>query len=70
MALLFVTESELQTILDALEEFYDSEKNFLEVQVKDDPDDTTTIIHTSVNLHNVQQLRGRIAREQQEIKHA
>lgn len=56
-----VTVSQLQTISDALGEFYDSEKNFLEVQIKDDPNDTETIIHASVNLHNAEAVNDIIS---------
>ena len=52
MPTLGVTYSQLQTISAAIEEFYDSEENFLKDQIINDPKDTETIVATSVNLHN------------------
>ena len=70
MPLITVTDSELDTIVQALEEFYDSEKSFLKVQIVDDPNDTNTIIETSVNLHNVKKLREKITRKKDELSKA
>ena len=57
MHTLKVTEAQLHTIMNALEEFYDSEENFLRDQIINDPKDTETIIATSVNMHNIVTLR-------------
>jgi len=57
MKTLVVTESQLLTISNALEEFYDSEEHFLSDQIINDPKDIETIILTSVNLHNIKTLR-------------
>lgn len=63
MPTLGVTHSQLQTIMSALEEFYDSEENFLADQIINDPKDMDTIIQTSVNLHNVQTMRDMFKKE-------
>lgn len=60
MPILVMSKSEMDTLSEAIEEFYDSEIEFLKTQVKNDADDIDTIIGASVNVQNVKTLRDRI----------
>lgn len=67
-ATLEVTKSQLQTIIEALEEYIDNEQSFLVNQIKDDPEDLETIIHTTVNIQNIKDMRPLIEEAKRRFK--